>query len=287
MVESRTPGSRSGVSKLRFDETPSFLRRDSQRAHNALNAEHEDNDALPWSPVHVRTKPAGRGLSALVRGLRQLEEEKLDDDLEMLRELEAVQDGSDSGALTKKTIASRVLVGDSQVVEMPLGPDGNGESDSEDEDALAKEGRGRDGKPLRVWKKRGQKRSTRRVIMKPVTAKWKPELEWKGGEDEEEEKAEVVETQVVGGAHGNNEGGDSGDRDWEGSLEDELGDVEQEEKSVGSGKVKGKAEETEKEEMPKKKKKKIAATAHANFRALKIRNKQSKGKGGGKFGRRR
>jgi len=291
VVESRTPGSRSGVSKLRFDETPAFLRRDSQRGHTDVDAYGGDDDALPWSPVRVRTKPAGRGLSALVRGLRELEEEKLDDDLEMLRELEAEQSGDNGGATTKKPIAPKVLVGDSQMGEMPLGPDGNRESESEDEEALAKEGRGRDGKPLRVWKKKGQKRSTRRVIMKPVAAKWKPEVEWNCGKDIEEDKAEVVvvETQLVEGALGNNEGGDLGDRDWEESLEEDELWIGVEEASVGPEQKETKKEEKaggEREEAPKKKKK-IAATAHANFRALKIRNKQSKGKGGGKFGRRR
>lgn len=243
----------------------------------------------------MRTKPAGRGLSALVRGLRELEEEKLDDDLEMLRELEAEQNGDNGDAATEKPTAPKVLVGDSQMREMPLGPDGgNRAKESEDEEALlAKEqGKGRDGKPLRVWKKKGQKRSTRRVVMKPVVAKWKPEVEWNGGNDVEEENAQaeaeqvVVETQTVEGAIGNNERGGLGDRDWEESLEegDELG--------IGAGGVRPEQKETKKardekkEEAPKqKKKKKIAATAHANFRALKIRNKQSKGKKGG--GRRR
>ena len=235
-------------------------------------------------------KFTGRGLSALVRGLRELEEEKLDDDLEMLRELESEQTGDNSGATTKKPLAPKVLVGDSQMGEMPLGPDGNLESESEDEETLAKGGRGRDGKPLRVWKKKGQKRSTRRVIMKPVVAKWKPEVEWNGGKDIGEDKSEAVvveETQVVESVLGNNEGGDLGDRDWE-EEEDELG-IGVDGASRGPEQKKTKRKEKKARdgtEAPKKKK--IAATAHANFRALKIRNKQSKGKKGGeKFGRRR
>lgn len=125
--------------------------------------------------------------------------------------------------------------------------------------------------------------------MKPVVAKWKPEVEWKGGNDDEQEKAEaeVEETQIVEGALGNKEGGDSGDRNWEESLEDDELGAGDEEVRIASGRKKiGTAGEEKEEEAPKKRKK-IAATAHANFRALKIRNKQSKWKGGGKFGRRR
>lgn len=280
VVESRTPGSgsRSGVSKLRFDETPAFLRRDSQRARNDLDAEGEDNDTMPWSPVRVRTNPAGRGLSALVRGLRELEEEKLDDDLEMLHELEAEEIGRDGDVEIKKPPAPpKLLVADSQTPDMPLGPDGNN-NESEDEEALAKEGLGRDGKPLKMWKKKGQKRSTRRVIMRPVTGKWKPEAEWTGGRDTDE-KDEVGETQLINNVAPNNEASES-EHEFLDSDEDELSNI------AGAEKKKRPTKAKASEEKPKKKKM-VAATAHANFRALKIRNKQSKGKGGGKFGRRR
>lgn len=40
--------------------------------------------------VRKLPKPAGRGLSALVKGLRDMEDEKLDEELEMLREMEEI-----------------------------------------------------------------------------------------------------------------------------------------------------------------------------------------------------
>lgn len=96
------------------------------------------------------------------------------------------------------------LPSSSESIEMPLGPDRALDDESEG-DSLPPE-RGRDGKPLRVFKKRGQKRSTRMSKMRPSKAKWKPEPAWKVGSSDEadkdedggiEEKGVVVEVQVV------------------------------------------------------------------------------------------
>ena len=96
-----TPVSATGVRRLNFDETPAFLRRDSQRLLNAAPTvaapgdEDGEGDTVAWSPiVPLRTSKlhrppaAGRGLSALVRGLRELEEEKLNEDLDLMRDME-------------------------------------------------------------------------------------------------------------------------------------------------------------------------------------------------------
>lgn len=265
--------------------------------------------------IHIHTKPAAKGLSALVRGLREMEEERLDEEMELLRELEG---GFDHTGKTKarpapasqkswSTNLKDVFMTGSLAPEMPLGPDGdNHDSESNDEEL---EGKGRDGKPLRVWKKRGQKRSTRMVVMKPSRAKWKPEPKWKGGQDEGDEVKEVVpETQLlstisVGG----------GERDDLLLDPDEIGDEQnttdskaehpsseeetKNKKSSKNGKNKksnqtGKkaaaasvAATAEEEKGGQRKKKKVAATANPNFRALKIRNKNSRAKGGRRFGR--
>ena len=220
--------------------------------------------------VRKLPKPAGRGLSTLVKGLRDMEDEKLDEELEMLREMEG------DYAPSSKVVQPKILVDGSQRPDMPLGPDGGG--DSEDSE-IEKEGKGRDGRPLKVWKKKGQKRTTRRVLMKPNIAKWKPEPAWKGEAESEDDgqQAVVEETQVT-------RQGPNGD---EGDYEDELAtDHELEDSNNRKSKTKGKSGE-KKEGFAAKVRKKISATAHANFRALKIKNKQSKGKGGGRFGRRR
>jgi len=268
-----TPSSRGGVSILRFDETPNFLRRDSQRALTGKENTGVDED-ISWSPVTARHLPksyAGKGLSALVKGLRDMEEERLDEDLDMLREME------DGDGPTNKGQQQRLLVNDSQAADLPLGPDGGLES--EDDQEYTDEGKGRDGKPLKVWKKKGQKRTTKKVVMKPNTGKWKPEPAWKGENESEDEEAgpTVQDTQIL-----IQQTGDGGHQ---------TGD----EKHAREACIKGEANLTNgskergerKQGFATKIKKKISATAHANFRALKIKNKQSKGKQGGRFGRKR
>ncbi|KAL8693575.1 MAG: hypothetical protein Q9218_001617 [Villophora microphyllina] len=293
-----TPENTKPVSALRFDDTPAFLKRDSQsfaqRQHASSGAKDEDVEgSFSWSPVAVRVmrpKPVGRGLSALVKGLRELEESKLDEEMEMLREMEG---GSGEGHQNQVKTVPKVCVQDSQALEMPLGPDGQSESDSEDLEALKGEGLGRNGKPLKVWKKKGQKRTTRRVTIKPNTAKWKPEPEWKGGKevDSEDEVVAVEETQLVtdgqAGAAADEINGLPTDDEYLGAEFSDK-DTRQDQKGPKEGKQKGRSKKSA-GSPPKKEKKKrmVSATAHANFRALKIKNKQSKGKGRGRFGRRR
>ena len=281
IIASSTPGSRGGVSKLRFDDTPAFLRRDSQRVHNTHDNEGGLEEGISWSPIAMRKipKPVGRGLSALMRGLREMEEEKLDEELELMREMEGLDSQS---APSKKSRVPKILVGDSQRGDMPLGPDGGAGSESDDEEEMREhKGKGRDGKPLKVWKKKGQKRTTRRVVMKPSTGKWKPEPTWKGSRDDvDEEDDDVPETQVTGQVTTVEQKSGSDSEDYEEGIDGEgVADaLDAESKNQRKGK--------EKEGLVAKVKKKISATAHANFRALKIKNKQSKAKGGRRFGRR-
>lgn len=324
----RTPASgRGGVSKLRFDDTPVFLQRHSQRAYmrGRYNCENEgaalnDEDGAPisWSPmmkVRLPAKPAGKGLSALVKGLRAMEDERLDEEMALLREMEGGSDPAGRGAVAVAPAGQKptsrtdnVFVQDSQAPDMPLGPDGHHESDSED-DKL--EGKGRDGKPLRVWKKRGQKRSTRMVVMKPSRGKWKPEPKWEGGqEDEEEQVIQVIpETQVPVTTPVADEVQDDlslPEDDFEEQTTSESGgepSLRKPKKNKKKKKKKNEAAQTtttttttttgkpapepsKAEDAPQKKKKKVGPTANANFRALKIRGKGSKGRGA-RFGRRR
>ena len=273
-----TPASRSKVSKLRLDDTPAFLRRDSQRADMGKENFLAEEQGVSWSPVaiHRLPKAAGRGLSALLRGLREMEDEGLDEELNMLREMES------ESAPRNHVDQSRILVNDSQMPEMPLGPDGGIESDKGGIEYTDK-GKGKEGKPLKVWKKKGQKRTTRRVLMKPNTAKWKPEPVWRIGQPNEDDQDSAAETQVV-----------DADRstDWKerGCDDDEFKDVggseEATEARIGSRDALDVKSE-KKGGSAKKAKKKLSATAHANFRALNIKNKQSQGKKGGRFGRKR
>ena len=208
----------------------------------------------------------------------------LDDDLDVLREMEA--DQADVHSPTQAQIQPpkrpKLLVQDSQL-EMPPGADGENEN-SEDEE-LAKEDVGRGGKPQKVWKKKGQKRSTRRVIIKPTTAKWQPEKAWELGEGEFDDVVGVKETQheeIAAIAEENLE------------LEHDETRVDAEmcaddHKTLEEAKAsnrKGHSQNT-KAKMKDKEVKKISATANPNFRALKIKNKQSKGKRGARFSKKR
>ncbi|CAF9923397.1 MAG: regulatory particle non-ATPase [Alectoria fallacina] len=273
-----TPVSRNGVSNFCFDDTPAFLRRDSRQAEVGKEKVFGHEEGLSWSPVAVRKMPkaAGRGLSALVRGLREMEDEELDEELDLLKEMES------EGAPRNDLNQPQVLVNDSQRPDMPLGPDG-GLVNDEDRVEYVDEEKGRDGRPLKVWKKKGQKRTTRKVLMKPNTAKWKPEAAWKVGQANLDEEDVVAETQTVsadGSIYRKEQGCDSDEYE---DIEGSQGAME-----AANGRMNAFGKDLEEKELLSKKiKKKISATAHSNFRALKIKNKQSKGKKGSRFGRKR
>lgn len=231
-----TPSSRTLVG---LDDTPFFLKRHYSSAH-PLN---DDAGApISWSPeinVRMRTKPVLKGLSQLVRGLREMADQELDAEMELLREIEGDEvapkkpnfaaklraatankkehdlDITNSvptlvrNSLTAQTeqnqpLSLRKLPPSSESIEMPLGPDRALDDESEEDSTLPP--RGRDGKPLRAFKKRGQKRSTRMSKMRPSKAKWQPEPVWKvsssdeagkEGDGIEEEKEAAVEVHVV------------------------------------------------------------------------------------------
>ncbi|KAJ5377582.1 DNA replication regulator sld2 [Penicillium cataractarum] len=145
-------------------ETPSFLRRTN---FNRLPPPPSNDQSAGLSPIASR-KPlqfAGKGLSHLVQGLRAMEEEREDDEWDMLREIEAEQE------------AANLQVPQSQVM-----PDNQ-----------------------RPYKKKGQKRTTRRVIMRPVAPrpKLRPNSTLPPVEEYPESDDEIVavpETQLPAGS---------------------------------------------------------------------------------------
>jgi len=204
-----------------LDETPEVLRRDSQRfdfphlqrseraADGTNDGERpdifDDIDGLmnmSWSPVAARRPrpPLKRSLSSLAGGFTRVREEN--------KSAPSAQrdQGTDDGEYQD----GGVQVGDSQAgtsnlfgrdivstTDLPLGADGEREGDNsgEDDDELNRDGRSR-----RVWKKRGQKRQTRKGTLKPLRGHWKPEPTWVGEKESGDEAGEVVvpETQVQG-----------------------------------------------------------------------------------------
>jgi 26S proteasome regulatory subunit N12 len=134
--------------------TPAFLRRD-----NVLSAIDEDDEEPISRPAPWMRRGLGRSLSSMIQAMRKDEDDKLDEEADIMRELEMEEEGI---AVPRKPRAPQILIEDSQAA-MPLGPDRGLESD---EDSDEEPELGPDGKPRRVWKKKGLKRQTRRVISK-------------------------------------------------------------------------------------------------------------------------
>jgi hypothetical protein len=308
-----TPGS---VSKLQFS-TPAFLKR------NPLPVVGENGTyTSPQKSTRLPRKPLVRGLSAIVASLRKVEEEALDEDLEALREMEGAEaattstnknTNSDPSAIPSagpKTTVSKptpaeedILVADSQGRQLLLGGfDDEGLYDSPNEEQQLDRGQ-----PLKVYKKKGQKRTTRRVNMKPV--RFKRPTEQPAGDnspddDEEQDHAEGAKGGIVPETQLNSVNMDGPDDDFLGSdteldgsdIETVLKAAEGATSTKAKGKPKGNRkkrdmakDETGKKEGPVKRAVKVSATAHANFRRLKLRNTGVKGGPGhnSRFRRRR
>lgn len=172
----------SSVSKLHFN-TPSFLRRDGQRVR--MPPLDENDEGPPDSPEMIRgpRKPMIKSLSSMLAGLRKMEEDAADDDLEALNEMEAeianppkpapksnpkAQTISSDGPVKEPSTEfiipeDTVLVQESQTQELLGGFDDEAMFDSEPEGSTAA--------PTKTYKKRGQKRTTRRVNLKPNCTK--------------------------------------------------------------------------------------------------------------------
>ncbi|KAJ5623227.1 hypothetical protein N7490_011832 [Penicillium lividum] len=263
--------------------TPSFLRRSNSGRYLATTT----NEGPGLSPIASR-KPrqfAGRGLSHLVKGLRDMEEERMEDEWDMLREIEAEQEGFH--------------------FEVP-------------------EVKGPVTEKQQPYKKKGQKRTTRRVNIRPSISKPKkqedlyPDLY----SESDDELAAVPETQIpevpkevpaeenaddhddVASLHSISEPGS----EYEGDTDvDSDGDPEYDEKAKTPPRPKSfsdrikeavlmakptameppaklqKPQEPEKEKKPRDRK--INPQAHANYRSLKIKNRGGS-RGGGRFRRR-
>ncbi|KAF2174131.1 hypothetical protein M409DRAFT_16401 [Zasmidium cellare ATCC 36951] len=244
--------------------TPAFLKRSFPMASI------DEEGAEPPAARHpFKKRGLVRSLSSIIQGLKKQEDERMDEEWDILRDIEEEQE--DGGADKRKEI-SKVMVQDSQAAEMPLGPDQAPLSDVEEAGEKETE--------RKPWKKKGLKRQTRRVNMKPVLHRAKKADEV---DEFDASEAEIVpETQV---AEQTKEGADDGD----GSESDfNEGEKRTTAKSKPTAK-KPPTKEKDKEgkEASKKKPRKVNPDAHANFRKLNIKNKNSKANGRGKrFGRR-
>ncbi|KUI61691.1 DNA replication regulator SLD2 [Cytospora mali] len=316
----KTPSSSHSVSKLQFS-TPAFLRRIPMP-----NISENSEFASP-EPIRLPRKPIVRGLSSILADLRRTEEEQLDDDLDVLREMEnegtstkPAERSSPSSTKPAPTPApataptskkaekaqdiDSILAEDSQKQNMNLlgGFDDEGMYDSEDGE---QEGVDRGGKPLKVYKKKGQKRTTRKANMRPVRTKRPSTGAVPGSEQAGESDNEVVPvTQLGARGQAQEEEGDpallSGS-EFAGSDydddEDELAQDQPTKPKKAAGKhgkkeiapaAKGKGDDKP-EGTVKKAARKVNELAHANFKRLKLRNSGAKGGPGfnSRFRRRR
>ncbi|KAF2134665.1 hypothetical protein P153DRAFT_419312 [Dothidotthia symphoricarpi CBS 119687] len=246
--------------------TPAFLRRD-----NALTVIDETDEATPRpAPWKRRGLGMGRSLSSMIQAMKKDEDDRLDEEADIMRELEMEEDDY---PMPRKVRLPEVQVEDSQA--MPLGPDRGEESE---EESGSDSGLGPNGKPRKVWKKKGLKRQTRRVIMRPnfVKPQAPPLLEVQDDDDKDKiEQSAVPETQVQSNGHD-----DFGSDDDESEYASDVSHSTKKRRDLPK-----KVEAPKKEGIVKTAARKIKATAHANYQRLKIRGKGGNGNGGkGKFG---
>ncbi|KAF3010831.1 regulatory particle non-ATPase [Curvularia kusanoi] len=242
------------TSTLKGLATPAFLRRD-----NVLDRIEETNEATP-RPAPWKKRGMVRSLSAMIQNMRKEEDDRLDEEADIMREMEMEEEGIRPPV---KPRTSQVQVTDSQA-EMPLGPDRGSESEQEEEE---EEELGPDGKPKRVWKKKGLKRQTRRTNLRPNAAKPKPVQEFRYNDEESDNDSNaksVPETQLPEDAGLALSADDDDDSDY-------ASDVSHSAKKQRAPTKKEATLAEKKEGVVEKVKRKISATAHANYQRLKIR----------------
>ncbi|KAH6623612.1 DNA replication/checkpoint protein [Chaetomium tenue] len=265
-------------------------------------------------PLRLPRKLGGleRSLSSVVAGLRRIQDEAFEEEEDALREMEMEMEGGGGGGAEKRTgrkdVAEEVEVGDSEApaqLGRDLPPKTTHQEDGDapapllsgfDEEALYDSlDEEKQRQPLRQFKKRGQKRSTRLVNMRPTRAKRPAQV---GGEpDEEEEELDLVpETQFDASKPTTTAGGDADDlrlSDLDSASEADFHASGSDEENNEPAKTKAKAKkpkaaaandkktkaggEAKGEGVVKRAVRKVKATAHANFKRLKLRNSGSKG----------
>ncbi|KAF2808002.1 uncharacterized protein BDZ99DRAFT_447096 [Mytilinidion resinicola] len=291
-------------STMKHCSTPMFLRRDTR----PLDMIAEEDESTP-RPAPWKRRGLGRSLSSMIQNLKnqekerveeakreeeeaeRQEEDRLDEELEMMREMEMEAAGI---SIPKAKPAPKVLVEDSQV-PMKLGPDALEESD-QDETQQELGALDRNGNPRKAYKKRGQKRTTRRVNMRPVAAKRKSKSPEPAVQDDSDSPDAITDTQTNESPENKGSadefGGESSD---DGGASDFSNDSHTPKKrktrhAKAKDPLKPKAK-TETKAAPAQKGtnavskavRKAGATMNANYRRLKIKGKdqQKGGKGCG------
>ena len=147
-------------------ETPSFMR--------VISSGHLDAKFMDSPPVpQPRKKGLAKGLTRLMADLRKMQDEALDDDLDVLRDME--NEGREEGpSVEKPKSLFPVSALKRRAADDLFGAVGGGEKDKDEEEEAEAEAEGeaeggekKEGEviqPVRKqWKKKGLKRQTRRV----------------------------------------------------------------------------------------------------------------------------
>jgi hypothetical protein len=299
-----------------------------EQDENAGDAGGEEGEEEAWKKIGPLRLPRklgvgiGRSLSSVVAGLRKMEEEAFGEEEEVLREMEMEADGNGVGVRgsvvgpARKGVqgvrGSEIDVGDSQAQiqdqsgrDLPDNGGKPGEAErseeapvgllsgfddevygSSDEDTQRTQNQ-----PLRIFKKRGQKRTTRLVNMRPTRAKRTALPE--NNSDQEEEDEILHETQFntsnpattandqdndlrLSGLDSASEVDFDGASDSEGEGERDEATSKTKQKKPAPGKDKSEGKEKG-GGVVKRAVRKVKATAHANFKRLKLRNSGAKG----------
>jgi DNA replication regulator SLD2 len=262
----------SSVSKLHL-LTPSFLRRDSHRVNLPVLNENEESLSLSPEMVRVPRKPLVRGLSSMLAGLRKMEDDAADEDLEALREMEMEMEGGSKPAPQPKPAEPPIVLVEDSQPGFPLGGfDDEAQWDSEPEESKNPT-LGRDEQPLKAYKKKGQKRTTRKVNLKRTRSKPKPKPD-AAAEDSDDEFAEkdegVPETQI-------DETATFADaRNFDSDSQSEYTASEGGTRYRRPNQAK-KSKDANKDGKIKTAARKVTAMANQNFKRLKLRNSGAKG----------
>ncbi|KAG6017259.1 hypothetical protein E4U54_007890 [Claviceps lovelessii] len=278
-TDDKTP---SSVSKLQFD-TPAFLKRHS------LAAVDENTLFADPAPLRLPRKPMVRGLSEIVASLRKVEEDVLEDDMDALRDVENEAAGLSRPMSPSMGTKPAPTTAPAPAPPSVLGPDSQGRpillggfDNEEMYDSPHEDGVDRNGNPLPVFKKKGQKRTTRKANIRPTMKKRPQAIAPEPGsgdgdddndDDNDSQDADVVpETQILVGP--------------DGDYQDEAASSDE---APANGAGAHKKTKQKKDGPVKKAARKVNELAHANFRRLKLRNHGAKGGPGfnSRFRRRR
>ena len=257
-VLTKTPKANEVVNQPHLDFTPPYLKRSFSFKERLLSVTTSSQSGDPPRPStsHLsqsrlvrplrRTASMPKPLSEIVQNLRQLEEGQHNDDLDALRELENGESG--------------VQIQRSQQTEARI--ESNIDKENVPPAVPIVE------PPAKGWKKKGQKRTTRKSTMRPATVQAAVAPRYVALEDEDT-RADYNELDQV----------------TEQGTEDDAS----ESKSTSSQKrsTNSDVQLSKGKKQPRSQKAQTInpnAQAHMNFRSLKIRNKNSKAKGGGRFG---